>query len=142
MVIVAAVDTDEQAGSIVKEGLSLARAFDDSLSVVHAVPSTEFAAIQREHVSAGGDTLSRDDVARDHIHGALGSEALSGDVDVEFVGLDGEPTDSILEHAADVDARYVVIGGKGRSPAGKALFGSVAQTVILEADCSVVVGGA
>lgn len=141
MHVVAAVDTDEDAGPIVEQGLVLAETFGDSLHVVHAVPSTEFAAIQREHVSAGGETLTRGEVARAHLEDVLDADALSGSVDVEFVGLDGEPADAVLDYAAEVDARYVVIGGRDRSPAGKALFGSVAQTVILEADRPVVVAG-
>ncbi|NUE02088.1 universal stress protein [Halorubraceae archaeon YAN] len=46
----------------------------------------------------------------------------------------GNPSDAILSLAADVDADLLVIGGRKRSPTGKALFGSVTQSVILESD--------
>ncbi|AUX08702.1 universal stress protein UspA [Halalkaliarchaeum desulfuricum] len=51
----------------------------------------------------------------------------------------GEPSDKILEIADVIDADNIVIGGKKRSPAGKALFGSVTQSVILEAERPVTV---
>jgi len=50
--------------------------------------------------------------------------------------------EGILDLAADVDADVIVMGGRKRSPAGKALFGSVTQSVILDATIPVtVVGG-
>jgi len=43
----------------------------------------------------------------------------------------------LADLADDVDADIVVLGGRGRSPAGKALFGSTAQEVMLESPCPV-----
>lgn len=49
--------------------------------------------------------------------------------------------ETILDTAADVDADLIVLGGRKRSPADKALFGSVTQSVILESTVPVVVVG-
>ena len=49
-------------------------------------------------------------------------------------GIRGE---GIVEIAEEVDADRVVVGGRQRSPAGKAVFGSTAQTVMLNAPCPV-----
>ena len=54
----------------------------------------------------------------------------------------GDPADTILDAADDVDADLVCIGGRKRTPAGKALFGSVTQSVILNSERPVVVTGA
>ena len=54
----------------------------------------------------------------------------------------GDPTDAILDTASEIDADVICVGGRKRSPAGKALFGSVAQRVILSADRPVLVTGA
>jgi nucleotide-binding universal stress UspA family protein len=46
---------------------------------------------------------------------------------------------ALLELVATIDADLLVIGARHRSPVGKALLGSVAQTLILEADLPVLV---
>jgi nucleotide-binding universal stress UspA family protein len=62
-------------------------------------------------------------------------------VDFDVAETSGDPADVILEVAGEVDADLVVLGGRRRSPAGKALFGSVTQSVILHADRPVMVAG-
>jgi nucleotide-binding universal stress UspA family protein len=65
----------------------------------------------------------------------------AADVDdsrVRVIGLVGDPASELLRYAREVDARYVVVGGRKRSPVGKAVFGSVTQEVILNADRPVV----
>ena len=46
---------------------------------------------------------------------------------------------TILELAEKADAELLVIGARRRSPVGKALLGSVTQTLILDADIPVLV---
>ncbi|TWP33671.1 universal stress protein [Leekyejoonella antrihumi] len=48
------------------------------------------------------------------------------------------PADEILGAATDSAASAIVIGLRRRSRVGKVLFGSIAQTVLLEADCPVI----
>jgi len=53
----------------------------------------------------------------------------------------GDTTADIVRVADDVDANSIVLGGRKRSPAGKAIFGSTTQSVILNTDRPVVVTG-
>lgn len=46
----------------------------------------------------------------------------------------GEPAESIIETAQSIDADAICIAGRKRSPAGKMLFGSVSQSVILNTE--------
>ena len=54
--------------------------------------------------------------------------------DYEVRGALGDTADTILREAESADADLLVVGGRTRSATGKALFGSTAQRVLLEAD--------
>ncbi|MFC6614989.1 universal stress protein [Halopenitus salinus] len=62
-------------------------------------------------------------------------------VDHEVLEASGDPAESILRAADDEDVDVIYVAGRSRSPAGKALFGSVAQSVILGADRPVTIVG-
>ncbi|MFC7131520.1 MULTISPECIES: universal stress protein [Salinibaculum] len=53
----------------------------------------------------------------------------------------GDPAQSILDMAEQLDVDLICIAGRKRSPAGKALFGSVSQSVILNAERPVLTCG-
>lgn len=57
--------------------------------------------------------------------------------DVVVLGALGDRADGIVREAGDWNADLLVVGGRRRSPAGKAVFGSVAQAVMLNAPCPV-----
>lgn len=68
------------------------------------------------------------------------SEILEADgFDVTVEEASGEPSQTILETAADVDANVICLAGRKRTPTGKVLFGSVTQAVVLNADRPVLV---
>ncbi|MFB6179474.1 MAG: universal stress protein [Halorientalis sp.] len=54
----------------------------------------------------------------------------------------GHPPKEILDTAAELDADLICLGGRKRSPAGKVLFGSVIQSVLLDTDRSVLIAHA
>ena len=51
----------------------------------------------------------------------------------------GEPARMILQHAAEVDADFVVLGTTGQTGLALSLLGSVAEAVTRGAQCSVLV---
>lgn len=58
-------------------------------------------------------------------------------VDHEVRGVVGEEGDAFVDLAETLGPDILYIQGKGRTPTGKALFGSTAQTVLLNAPCPV-----
>jgi len=52
-----------------------------------------------------------------------------------------DPVEGIVAIANDIDADLIVLGGRKRTPTGKALFGSVTQSVILNTERPVTVTG-
>lgn len=85
--------------------------------------------------------LHLDDAAPDEVAGRNETirtlrEVLEGaDIEYDIRGRVGDPGESMVDLAGDCGADIVVVGGRERSPAGKAIFGSVAQSIMLDAPC-------
>ncbi|MFB6222985.1 MAG: universal stress protein [Haloarcula sp.] len=62
-------------------------------------------------------------------------------IDVELAEGQQPPADGIIELADQFDADQIVMGSRKRSPTGKAVFGSVAQQVLLDTDSPVTIVG-
>lgn len=60
-------------------------------------------------------------------------------IDVEISTGKGDPASVILNTAADNEANVICVGGGRRSSVGKAMFGSIAQSVILDSERPVIV---
>jgi nucleotide-binding universal stress UspA family protein len=58
-------------------------------------------------------------------------------VDYEIRGAIGHYGEKVVEVAEELDTDLVLVGGRKRSPTGKAVFGSLAQEVMLSAPCPV-----
>ena len=55
-------------------------------------------------------------------------------VDVELDELSGDPGVELVDYVRDHDVDLVCVAGRKRSPAGKAVFGSVSQSIMLNVD--------
>jgi nucleotide-binding universal stress UspA family protein len=162
MVILAAVSGERHEDRVVKVGHDLAEAYGDELVVLHVMAEDHFREIRESEGNltdslmftvddvgmvgyvSGGRTVSDYDledamadaarVADECVRNTVTPEATP----VTTKGLVGEPAEEIQDEAERLDARFVVVGGRKRSPVGKAVFGSVAQAVILNTDRPVV----
>ena len=66
-------------------------------------------------------------------------EEFQAGLSVDLVRRHGEPGQEVVEYAASVDADNIVVPGRKRSPVGKAVFGSVTQDIVLDADMPVTI---
>ncbi|WP_340098682.1 universal stress protein [Salinibaculum salinum] len=60
------------------------------------------------------------------------------DIDFTTYGAIGDAGTEVIELAREQDVDFVLIGGRKRSPTGKALFGSTAQDILLNASMPVI----
>jgi nucleotide-binding universal stress UspA family protein len=123
MTVLATIDGSSTSAAVIERGDELATALDQELLVLHVVPE-----------GSASDTGEPEGTAREIVE-----NTLSDTSNVEVVGHLGDPEVRILREADTVDASYVVMGSRKQSPVGKALFGSVAQVVLLNTNRPVVV---
>jgi nucleotide-binding universal stress UspA family protein len=138
MVVVGAVDR-EDASRVAQEAHELAESFDDDLHLLHVLSQREFVDLETTSVNDTGQPIEMDRVREVAADIAAENAADAGIDSFTAVGKVGDPSDTIVEYADEVDARYIVVGGRERSPAGKAIFGSVTQSVLLNTDRPVLV---
>lgn len=96
---------------------------------------SEFA-VTLVHTRTG--VLSEDEPYSDSIQRATDFLESRG-IEYRVTQSTDDPAEAIITAAEAVDANLIVVGGRQRSPAGKALFGSVTQTVVLGANQPVLV---
>ena len=109
------------------EAVKEAKYRDTDLAVLHVVDSID--ADNKEAYRLG---------VSDEIEKVVGAgPPVSWQLHLETAG--GDLGDALLRLVDAVGAELLVIGARRRSPMGKALMGSVAQTVILEASLPVLV---
>lgn len=137
MAILAAVDGDQEPDRTITVGEDLAEAYDDELVVVHVLPQEEF---EDRNSVRRGEKYTVEDGQNDAEATARAvvraSTEKPGRVTVR--GRVGDVVEELLSESERVEAKYLVIGGRKRTPVGKALFGSTTQSVLLSSDVPVV----
>ncbi|MFC7156303.1 universal stress protein [Halomarina halobia] len=109
-----------------------------TVTLAHVFTEAEFAAVTEQLAYDPDGPIDADEVASRHATVRELTSALD-DADVEYVirGAVGPHGERIVALARGTDADLVVVGGRKRTPAGKAVFGSTAQEVMLNSPCPV-----
>lgn len=129
MPILAAIDTDRGADSVVATGHELASALEEDLVVLYIVPESENRARKEEEVRGIVDDAVG---ASDRVEFRVIDQPAGRDVP------SGRTATGILDVADEIDASYIVVGSRKRTPIGKVMLGSVAQLVLINAEVPVV----
>lgn len=132
MTVAAAIDNSVSAERIVSEAVELSQAFQDELQIIHVIEKSDLNQGVGETKSSDSRTVKQQ--AEDIVSNA------ASDISRDFVpvGLIGNPASEIIKYSNGNEIDYLVIGGRQRSPVGKALFGSTTQRILLNANCRVV----
>ncbi|MFW5974545.1 MAG: universal stress protein [Natrialbaceae archaeon] len=137
LVAVGPKDT-ERAAELAEAVIEVAGPAGATVHLTHVFTPEEFQEAADRLNFESASSADPDAVARRHgTIRTLISEL--GDAGIEYVihGRVGDHAERIVDLATELEADRVVVGGRRRSPSGKAVFGSVAQDVMLESPCPV-----
>ena len=128
MVVLTAIGEEHRSNPVLAVAADLAGAHGERLDVLHVVPEGEF----ETHKAAIEDfSFAQEEQSAATFAEKVAEETLDDTADVSGVGRVGDPVEQTISVLEETDPRYLVIGGRRRSPAGKAVFGSRTQDILL-----------
>lgn len=129
---------DERAEKLATTVIDEATATDATVVVSHVFTEEEYASTLDQLDIREGEEITPDEVARRHNTVRTIVDVLQdAGVEYEVRGEVGPHAEAIISLAERVGADRLVIGGRRRSPTGKAVFGSTGQEVLLSSPCPV-----
>jgi nucleotide-binding universal stress UspA family protein len=142
--ILVATDFSEASGAATTCAFRLARSLNAHLYILHVVPQYDvqlMSAISgqlQSHIKP--ETLVETYYAdADKQLTELVESAQAGDLVQERLIITGEPADEIVNWAAAKQAQLLIVGTHGRSGLERFVIGSVAERVLRQAKCAVMV---
>jgi len=130
-------EDNDRAQALAEAVVEVGKPADAEVVLAHVFTDSEF---QRtvDRLDFDDNMADPDEVAKRHQTIRTMTELFDeADIDYSIRGEVGEHAAEIVDLATKVGADRVVVGGRKRSPTGKAVFGSTAQAVMLDAPCPV-----
>ena len=139
--ILSPVYFDETSSEALEYARHFAQQSNGSVSVLHVVPTDEFHLLRQVYEpekGGGADTDWAEKVSQEKLQ-ALAEEHLGG-IPYEIVTrLNSDPAKGILEAEKELGADLVIMATHGRTGLSHMLLGSVAENVVRETQCPVLV---
>ncbi|RJT07908.1 universal stress protein [Halococcus sp. IIIV-5B] len=132
MAILTVIDINSETKPVLSVGNELANTFGEEQVILQVISDSDDEMEMKETI----EKRVRDDI---------------GEIDDTTIEIDKEPSfwevndpaervaSQVTDRAEEIDANYIVVGSRKRSPAGKAILGSVAQKVLLNSAAPVVI---
>lgn len=123
----------ERAEEIAEAAIEVAGPADATVSLAHVFTDDEYQdVLDQLEFDTELSEVSADDTAQRHATIRSLSDLLEEqEIRYEIRGAVGPHGETIVDLAKETDADRVIVGGRKRSPTGKAVFGSTAQHVML-----------
>ena len=126
--ILLASDLTEKSRAAEQTAFALAKRLNVKLVILHVIP---------ERVSFGMSTTLPELNESEALNRTLQELGTSEAPDAVRLLLNGAPAETIVNVAADEAADVIVVGTQGRKGLSRALLGSVAEAVVRQSSCPV-----
>ncbi|HJU10091.1 MAG TPA: universal stress protein [Candidatus Binataceae bacterium] len=130
--ILSPIDFDDNSLDALRTAAEIARRENAKLYVLHVAPLADPIVISAPFISQRAEENARTQLQK------IAKEELSG-VDYELLARLGHPADEIVAAEADIDADLVIMATHGRTGFSHLLIGSVAEKVVRESACPVLI---
>lgn len=131
-------DDDARVSSIAETTIDIAGPAGATVALVHVFSDDQYRSLSKKLDFDPTDEVNPDTVARRHsMLRQLGDTLDDAGIGSTRHGAVGEKGEEIVELAETLGADLIIVGGRKRSPTGKAVFGSTAQEIMLNAPCPV-----
>lgn len=131
----------ERTDNLTETAVDIAKPAGATVAVAHVFGKDEYESVRDQlDIDNTGD-VTPDTIARRHVPVRFLTNSL-GESGVDYTAhgrvAHGDSIGSaVVDLSEEVAADLILVGGRRRTPTGKALFGSTAQEVLLNADCPV-----
>lgn len=139
-VVLAAVDTSPSAKRVISMAARFVRAYPQAtLHVLHVLRTSRLDKAQAAHAGTGSLSSEAVEDAKDHLeyHKRLAVSQCRNTVISHFAS--GNPTNEILRFCEDLKVDLLVIATHDHAGFERLLLGSIAETLMRKAQCSVTV---
>jgi universal stress protein A len=142
--LLVATDFSDASAPATAYAIALARALKARLYILHVVPEEDVRIITAMRAYLQSEVTPETLVATLHTEAAkrlatLVEEARATDVVHEHLSVTGDPAAAIMREAAARQVQLIILGTHGRRGVTRFLLGSVAERVLREAPCAVLV---